>query len=377
MKVEKVFVLCRICPQIYISKIVFRSCGNEKKAVAFLLILLLISCISNVNGDEIKTVVLQSPKNALRDATHNQELIVGSVLGHLSTAAEKKNLLTKEAKFQNEQLGKFRGTLDEIVTKNSEGYLKKRKSAIIGVYIKEMSTGYTYELNASKLTKSGSDEGFFMSASTCKLMAACAVYLLDYRKELAADKTYTDKVTGEKFNLRNLTHRMISHSVNDSFNKILRLLGAKKLNSLVHELGAVNSFVYSEISPAPNTSPALNMKRYGVSRSPRTTPKDLGLLVEVMYRGDVLGDKNSKHLTDSMLKNIYNNRLPQGISFKSPVGHKTGTSTAEGVYNDAGVVYLEGNPFIIVVMSKNADAEVQGVYRSIAREVYSFMKKRI
>ncbi|HWQ31019.1 MAG TPA: serine hydrolase, partial [Negativicutes bacterium] len=119
-----------------------------------------------------------------------------------------------------------------------------------------------------------------------------------------------------------------------------------------------------------------NIKRYGISRSPRTTPRDLGLVLELLYDKKTFGEDNSKLFIQSLLDNIYSNRLPAGVGYRSPVAHKTGTSAGEGVYNDAGIIFLDGNPYIMVVMSKGSGSGVQSLFRGIAGEVYDHMKKR-
>lgn len=100
--------------------------------------------------------------------------------------------------------------------------------------------------------------------------------------------------------------------------------------------------------PAQGTSVKNNIKRYGISRSPRTTPKDLGHVLDLLYCGKTFGSDNNKLFIESLLNNIYSNRLPAGVGYKSPVAHKTGSSSS-----------------------------VQPLYRTIAGEVYSYMKKRI
>ena len=128
--------------------------------------------------------------------------------------------------------------------------------------------------------------------------------------------------------------------------------------------------------PAQGSSINNNIKRYGISRSPRTTPKDLGYVLDLLYCGKTFGAENDKLFLESLKNNIYSNRLPAGIGYRSVVAHKTGTSAGEGVYNDAGIIFLKDNPYIMVVMSKGSGSYVQNLYRTIAGEVYTYMKKR-
>nr|WP_303740769.1 serine hydrolase [Lutispora saccharofermentans] len=254
--------------------------------------------------------------------------------------------------------------------------MKNGGKGTIGIYIKELKTGYEYDYNGSKLSDKYEGEGFFQTASTCKLAAAAVVYYLNNLGELDIDKEYVDEITGSKYNMKQLTYKMITHSVNGYFNTLLRHFGNVKLNEVFLELGLKNTYVYSEIGPAPAMSYNENIKRYGISKGPRTTPKDLGHILDLLYEGKAFGEANSKYFDESLRNNIYSNRLPQGIGYKSPVAHKTGTNDS-GVYNDAGIIYLKDNPYIMVVMSLGSQSSVQTSYRALAKEIYNYMAKRI
>lgn len=270
----------------------------------------------------------------------------------------------------------FKKEVDEIVMKHINSFYKNSGKGTIGIYIKELKSGFEYDYNAEKTNSDNPKEGYFNTASTCKLLSAAVMYRLNSCGELELDKTYTDVVTNSKYNLKRILPRMISHSVNDYFNITLRHLGSKKINETLEKLGLKHSLVYSEIMPAEYSSVKNNIKRYGISRSPRTTPKDLGYVLDLLYAEKTFGTENNKLFVKSLLNNIYSNRLPAGIGYKSPVAHKTGTSSGEGVYNDAGIVFLEGNPYIMVVMSKGSSSNVQPLFRIIIGEVYEYMKKR-
>lgn len=281
---------------------------------------------------------------------------------------------TEEARLKEAE--DFRDGVDAIVMKRINNYFKKGGNGTIGIFIKELGTGYEYAYNAEKTNPDNQIEGFFNTASTCKLLSAAVIYRLDLCGELELDAVSRDSVTKRQYNLRKILPRMISHSVNDYFNITLRHLGSAKINEELLALGLKSSIVYSEIMPAEYSSVKNNIKRYGISRSPRTTPRDLGLVLELLYDKKTFGEDNSKLFIQSLLDNIYSNRLPAGVGYRSPVAHKTGTSAGEGVYNDAGIIFLDGNPYIMVVMSKGSGSGVQSLFRGIAGEVYDHMKKR-
>lgn len=270
----------------------------------------------------------------------------------------------------------FSKEVEAIVMKRLNAFYKSGGKGTIGILIKELNSGYEYAYNAEKTNPENPSEGFFNSASTCKLLSAAVMYHMNECGELELDKNYSDKITKRQYNLKKLLSKMISHSVNGYFNITLRQLGFEQINKVLLKLGLKYSLVYSEIMPAEYSSVKNNIKRYGISRSPRTTPRDLGRVLELLYAEKVFGSENSKLFLESLLNNIYSNRLPAGVGYKSPVAHKTGTSAGEGVYNDAGIILLEGNPYIMVVMSKGSSSNVQPLYRTITGEIYNYMKKR-
>lgn len=270
----------------------------------------------------------------------------------------------------------FSNEVEGIVMKRLNSFFKNGGKGVIGIFIKELGTGYEYAYNAEKTNPDNTTEGYFNTASTCKLLSAAVMYHLNECGELELDKTYSDKITKGQYNLKKLLPKMISHSVNGYFNITLRQLGSGKINEVLLKLGLKYSIIYSEIMPAEYASVNNNIKRYGISRSPRTTPRDLGTILELLYDEKAFGAENSKLFLKSLLDNIYSNRLPAGVSYRSPVAHKTGTSAGEGVYNDAGIIFLEGNPYIMVVMSKGSGSGVQPLFRTITGDVYNYMKKR-
>lgn len=88
-----------------------------------------------------------------------------------------------------------------------------------------------------------------------------------------------------------------------------------------------------------------------------------------IYRQSALSPTSNSLLHDSLSNTIYNSRIPQGIKNASPVAHKTGTM--DGVYNDAAIVHLDSNPFVLVILSRDASIEVVPMMRKLAMDVYN------
>jgi len=155
----------------------------------------------------------------------------------------------------------FKKDIEEIVLKGIRAYFKNGGKGVVGIFIKELNSGFEYAYNAEITNTANSKEGYFNSASTCKLLSAAVMYYMNKCHQLDLDMTYTDKITNKQYNLKKLLPKMISHSVNDYFNITLRHLGCKQINEVLLKLGLKNSIVYSEIMPAQYSSVKDNIKR--------------------------------------------------------------------------------------------------------------------
>lgn len=103
-----------------------------------------------------------------------------------------------------------------------------------------------------------------------------------------------------------------------------------------------------------------------------TSSEDVGLLFEKLYKGEVVSLQFSEATLDLLSQSKLNNRIPAYLPEDVKVSHKTGELA--GVRNDAGVVFAGGNPYVIVMMSKNLRGEDDGVENlaQISKAVYEY-----
>jgi len=74
---------------------------------------------------------------------------------------------------------------------------------------------------------------------------------------------------------------------------------------------------------------------------------------------------------DFLTHTDYKDRLPALLPQDLQVGHKVGNHV--GVLNDAGIVFLAGRPYIMVMLSENVD-ETQALVleQELSKAVYDF-----
>lgn len=137
-------------------------------------------------------------------------------------AASTESTADEELNPKDKQAAEFKAGTEAIVMKHIDSYFKNGGKGTIGIYVRELRTGYEFGYNDALTNSEIPEEGYFKSASTCKLMSAAVIYYLNNNGELKLDEYLTDKITGSRYCLKQLIPKMISHSVNGYFNITLR-----------------------------------------------------------------------------------------------------------------------------------------------------------
>lgn len=92
-------------------------------------------------------------------------------------------------------------------------------------------------------------------------------------------------------------------------------------------------------------------------------------------RGDVLSAENNRLLLDALTKTIYNTRIPLGLGFAVPVAHKTGSK--DYAYNDAALILLPDNPYVLVILTRGVPPSAELLMRQISRDLFTLEKLRL
>ena len=82
----------------------------------------------------------------------------------------------------------------------------------------------------------------------------------------------------------------------------------------------------------------------------RSTARDLGRLFAMMARGELVSADASALMIDILKKQQVNDRLPRYLGDGVTIAHKTGDGQP-WVANDAGIVWVKGQPIVIVVLT--------------------------
>lgn len=218
----------------------------------------------------------------------------------------------------------------------------------------------------------------FEAASLYKLFLMAAVYKevnagkLTLDTGISAKLSHLDNVFGGRdFGYEDFDDsEIIEYSVRESLERVAGIsdnfaaimlaekIGWGKVQAFAEELGAQSTTIKDPIT---------------------TTAEDIGLLLEKLYKGEVVSVEVSEQILDMLSKSKLNNRIPALLPDDLKIAHKTGELS--GVRNDAGIVFLAppGGPYVIVLMSKNLKGEDDGVENlaQISKIVYEYYSKGI
>lgn len=152
---------------------------------------------------------------------------------------------------------------------------------------------------------------------------------------------------GSRVPLRELAEHMITRSSNLATNIVIDLLGARRVDSTTHALGATRTRVYRGVEDEKAFEAGLNNV---------TTAADLATLLEAIDEGRAASRASCDSMRAILLRQHDNAQIPAGLPPGTPVAHKTGQITA--VLHDAAIVYPPGRaPYALVVLTRGIPDE--------------------
>ncbi len=231
------------------------------------------------------------------------------------------------------------------ITDNINGF-----NGDIGVYIKNLRTGKTVIINADTI---------FPTASIVKVPILIGIMDKIQSGELAYDSAlvYKDSLlyegedilgsfkNNEKILLKKVMMLMLTTSDNTASLWLQGLAGkGTRINEILDSLGFVNTRVNSRTPGREN-----NRTQYGWGQ---TTPKEMGLLVEKICRGEIFSPEACDRMMRSLGRNYWD--VDEAISQIPPyieVFSKNGCVNASR--SEVLLVNAPHNPYIFSIFTKN------------------------
>jgi beta-lactamase class A len=227
----------------------------------------------------------------------------------------------------------------------------------VSIYFEYLNTGANISVNR--------DESFW-PASLLKIPMAMAVARRVDRGQwnwddklmiLDADKsslygTLYRSPAGTTMTIEDLLKEMLVHSDNTAYYVFLRNLGTAELESMYERLGFQDLFVDEE---------------------GRITARRYAILFRALYNAAFLSDESSQLILSLLSKTPFDQYLQNAVPDDVPFAHKFGVDDSKMTYLDAGIVYLPGRPYLIVVMVENEEEdEARRLMAEISLKTFQF-----
>lgn len=208
------------------------------------------------------------------------------------------------------------------------------------IYVKNLDTNEYLIIN---------DEQQY-TASLIKLFCAATIYDLIDKGKLERNER-----------IDNLLTAMISVSDNDAFNLLVRECDVETQN---HVKGREVIQEYLDANGYENTTiaTALYPTAYAAPSSPgrnNTTTLDCGLILEKIYKRQVVSPEYSKEFMDLLLNQQRRAKIPAGLPQGTKCGNKTGET--DRTEHDAAIVFSPNATYIITVMSTNCGSAIGNI----------------
>lgn len=244
--------------------------------------------------------------------------------------------------------------------------IDKNLDGVMGVAIEDLTTGQKFFLHEDEV---------FPQASSIKIAVLAELY---HQNQLSSEGSsgkakLNDIYTVEARDLvqdsdimlgltpgvtritnRDLATMMVAVSDNSAANVLIDRLGMGNVNGLMDGLGLSHTRLRRKM---------MDVKAAGEGRENVSTPREMMMLLEQIYRGKVL----NKEMTDDFLKMLSTHKysaisrdLPEGLRIADKPGE------LEGVRTDSGIVFAANRPYVICVMTTYLQNERDGA-EQIAR----------
>jgi len=225
---------------------------------------------------------------------------------------------------------------------------------VMGIAIEDLATGDHYFLHEDEI---------FAQASSIKITVLANLYRQAEQGKLKLTDLYTvessdlvpdsDIMNGltpgvTRVTLRDLATMVVAVSDNAATNVLIDRIGMENVNTMLDSLGLTHTRLRRKMMD-------LEAAKHG--RENISTPREMMTLLDAIYRGKLL----NRESTADFFKILSTNKgsfLPRDLPPDLKVANKPGE--LEAIRNDSGIVFVEGRPYVICVMTGYLRNEREG-----------------
>lgn len=222
-----------------------------------------------------------------------------------------------------------------------------------GIAAKDMQSNREYRL---------ADDRVFDGGSTLKLAILAYLFNQASNNQFDLNETVTiQRADVQNYGTGSLRYQNMPQTL--SYRQLVLLITKQSDNTAAHVLG--QRLNEERVQEFVNRIGLTNTSMVNHS----TTARDMLLLVEKLYRGELADPALTKELLEQMRGTDFEDRLPAKLPAGTIVSHKTGDAI-DGGYHDVGIVERDGKVYAAAIFSH---AVPFPLLPDISREVFDYM----
>jgi len=225
---------------------------------------------------------------------------------------------------------------------------------VMAVAIEDLTTGDHYFLREDEV---------FAQASSIKITVLANLYLQAQQGKLKLTDLYTvqssdlvadsDIMNGltpgvTRITLRDLATMMVAVSDNSATNVLIDRVGMANVNAMLDSLSLTHTRLRRKM---------MDLQAAKEGRENISTPREMMLLLDAIYHGKVLNKESTADFFE-MLSTNKDSWIPRDLPPGLKIANKPGA--LEAVRNDSGIVFVDGRPYVICVMTSFLRNEREG-----------------
>jgi beta-lactamase class A len=251
-------------------------------------------------------------------------------------------------------------SLKDVVQKTLSG-----KEGTYGIVIKNLKTGETYESNKHEV---------FQSGSLYKLWAMATAY-----DQIKNGVLHEDDVMKQEIPILNEKFKIATEDAERTEGDIT-LSVADALFQMITISDNYSALLLSEKVRLSNVAKFLNSHGFSESKvgtdgsTPVTTPSDIALFFEKLYKGTLIDGEYDEKMLDLLKEQQLNNKIPKNLPENIMIAHKTGEFNY--FTHDGGIVYTPKGDYIIVILSESRNPmEAEQTIADVSETVYTLFTR--
>ena len=233
------------------------------------------------------------------------------------------------------------------------------------------------DLNDDKWILKINEDKTFQSASTIKIPIMIEMlrqiesnrYSLD--QQIKIDERYKvpfsiiSELTVSEYSILDLLTLMIIISDNTATNILMDLVGYYNVNILLESLNITDTKLKRKM---------MDFQAIDEGRSNTTTPIDMAIIMEKIYKAEILNTKHSSLAIDIMKRQLHKDTIGRYLEKDFIIANKTGE--LDGLNHDIGIVYSQKSIYLIGVFTENGESNLTNkrLIGNISKSVFEYFQ---